>query len=74
MDGLRGDVEVHHDARVHRDEVDLSHMLVQPNDGLVDQPALVGVHQLQGGFGTFGLLFVPGDQDALAQGGQHLHG
>ena len=71
---LGGDVEVAHDAGVHGDEVDLGDVAVQAAERLVDQPALVGDHQLGGALGQLGLLLVPGHQHPLAQGGDHLHG
>ncbi len=71
---LGRDVEARHDAGVHRDEVDLRHVAVQPDQRLVDQSPLVGVQQVQGGLGAFRLLLVPGHQHPLAQGGEHLHG
>ncbi len=68
------DVKVHHDARIHRNEVDFTHVVVQADQRLVDQSALVGGEHLQGSLGGLGLLLVPGDQDFAAQGGEDLHG
>ena len=45
-DRLRRDVEVHHDAGVHGDEIDLGHIVMQADRGLVNQAALVGAHQI----------------------------
>ena len=64
---------MHHDAGVHRDEIHHAHVGVQPGDGRVDHPALVGVDEIQRGLGLFGLLLVPGHQHPRAQRGERLH-
>ena len=71
---LGGDVVAHHEAGVHRDEIDLAHVGVQPDHRLVDQAALVVVQQVEGGLLLLRLLLVPGDEDAVGQGGHDLHG
>ena len=75
---LRGrfgrDVEARHDARVHRNEVELGHVCVHADQRLVDQPALVGAEQLEGGLGPLGHLLVVRHQHARPQGGDDLHG
>ncbi len=73
-DRLGRDVEVHHHARVHRDEVHLAHVTVQADGRLVDQPALVAVEQAQCRARIFRLLLVPGDHHPHLEGGDHLHG
>ena len=73
-DRLGRDVEMHHHAGVHGDEVDLAHVAVQPDGRLVDQPALVGGEELGRALEVLGLLLVPGDQDAALQRHRHLHG
>jgi len=55
---FRRDIEARHDAWVHRNEIQLSHICMQADQRLVDQPALVGSEQLEGGLGPFGLLLV----------------
>jgi len=47
---------------------------MQPDGGLVDDPACIRPQQPHGCFGCLGLVFVPGDQDAILQGGDELHG
>ena len=63
-----------HDAGVHRGEVDLANVGVQADDRLVDQAALVGLHQGQGRFEPLGLLLLIRDQDSVFQRLDHLHG
>jgi len=49
-------------------------MFMQSNERLIDQPALIGLKEVIGGFGELRLLFVPGHQNAQAQRSLHLHG
>ncbi len=70
---LGRDVAVHHDAGVHRDEIDHAHVGVQPHHRLVDHAALVHVDQVERGLGLLRLLLVPGDEDGGAQRGERLH-
>ncbi|MPM41450.1 hypothetical protein SDC9_88105 [bioreactor metagenome] len=47
---------------------------MQSYQRLVDQPTLVILDELTGGFGAFYLLLVPGHQNVVAHGGEDLHG
>ena len=72
--GFRRDVEAHHQAGIHGNEVDLRHVGMQTGDRLVDHAALIAAHQIERAAGALHLLLVPGNQDAPAQGSDDLHG
>ena len=67
--GLGGDVEAHHDAGVHGDEVDLGHVVVQPGDA-AGRPARPGRQRIRSRarLGPLGLLLAPGHQDTPGAG------
>ena len=65
---------VYHNGRVHGRKVDLRHIAVQPDEGLVDQAALIGFDQLYQRFPALRLLLDNRHKHIRAQGGQHLHG
>mgnify|MGYP007068882528 CR=1 FL=1 len=46
---------------------------VQPHNRLIHQSTQVGFNQLQGSFGAFSLVFMPGYQYTFLQRRQHLH-
>ncbi len=72
--GLAADVHLHHQAGVHGKVIEGGDVVVQPNDGAVVQPAVIGQVELGGGFEALGLDLVLGDEHAAAQGFGHLHG
>ena len=73
-DGLRRDVEACHHRGIHRREVQLADLFVQPHQRLVGQPAFIRDDQLAGRLKRFRLAFLPRDEDAVAHGALHLHG
>jgi len=60
--------------RVHRDEVHLCHVHVQPHFGLVDHPAAVGLDQLHAAFECFHLAFLIRHQHIFFKRRDDLHG
>ena len=71
--GFRGDIEARHDGGIHGGKVEFADLLVIADDRRKDQPALVGLEQVEGRSKRFRLLFPVGDQDAVAAGGFQLH-
>ncbi len=70
---FRGDIKVFHDAGIHRDEVNFCYLGMKADCRLVNQASPVSLEQTVCCFKTFRLLFVPGNQNSLAQGSQDLH-
>ncbi len=73
VDGFRRNIPIHHDGRIHRDEIEFGNVFVVPKRRIENQPTPVG-HQERGRrFEFFRLPFLRRDENTVLARPRQLH-
>lgn len=73
IEALRRDVELHHDVRIEREEVELVEAFVQADLGLEDEPAAIPAEEMLRTLEILRLVLLPEDDASVLVREVHLH-